>query len=42
MERLISGFNADLKKVGVELKEKLTSLVDIAELYAETPKEQKH
>ena len=36
MERLISGFNADLKKVGVELKE-TDQLVDIAQLYAETP-----
>ena len=36
MERLISQFNGDLKKVGVELKE-TDQLVDIAELYAETP-----
>ena len=36
MERLISRFNRDLKKVNVELKE-TDQLVDIAELYAETP-----
>jgi len=36
MERLLSWFSRDLKKVGVEIKE-TDQLVDIAELYAETP-----
>ena len=36
MERLIADFNGDLKNVGIELKE-TDQLIDIAELYAETP-----
>jgi|APSaa5957512535_1039671.scaffolds.fasta_scaffold02389_3 hypothetical protein len=36
MERLLSSFSKDLKSVGIELKE-TDQLVDIAELYAESP-----